>query len=114
VRDKHVWIKWMELRVHGEADALETPTGMIPLYDDLKRLFKETLDKEYSHEDYIAQFSIRAPENLAKIQRVTQFHQAQSDTPEAVFEMLAQQKARLEQAQAKFGDRISPECFDAC
>ncbi len=114
VRDKHVWIKWMELRVHGEAGALEAPTGMIPLYDDLKRLFKETLDKEYSREDYIAQFSIRAPENLAKIQRVTQFHREQSDTPEAVFEVLAQQKARLEKARAKFGDRISPECFGEC
>lgn len=111
VRDKHVWIKWMELRVHGEAGALETPTGRIPLYDDLKRLFQETLGKEYSREDYVAQFSIRAPENLAKIQRVTQFHRAQSDTPETVFEVLGQQKARLEEARAEFGDRISPECF---
>jgi len=40
-----VWIKWMELRAHGEADAMESPTGMIPLYEDLQRLFKETLDK---------------------------------------------------------------------
>ncbi len=111
VRDKHVWIKWMELRVHGEADAIETPTGMIPLYDDLKRLFKQTLDKDYSHEDYISQFSIRAAESLAKIQRVTEFHRAQADTPEVVFEVLAKQKARLEEAQAKFGDRILPECF---
>ena len=112
VRDKHVWIKWMELRVHGEADAMETPTGMIPLYADLQRLFRQTLDKDYSREDYVNQFSIRVPENLAKIGRVTEFHRAHSEgVPEVLFEMLKQQKARLEQARAKFGDRISPECF---
>jgi phosphoenolpyruvate carboxykinase (GTP) len=112
VRDKHVWIKWMELRVHGDARAAETPTGMIPLYADLKRLFKETLGKEYSHEDYVNQFSIRVPENLAKILRVTEFHRTQSEnTPAVLFEILQQQQLRLEQARAKFGDRISPECF---
>jgi GTP-dependent phosphoenolpyruvate carboxykinase len=31
--DKHVWVKWMELRVHNEADAIKTPTGYIPKYD---------------------------------------------------------------------------------
>jgi len=112
VRDKHVWIKWMELRVHGEAQAAETPTGMIPFYADLKRLFKETLGKEYSREDYVNQFSIRVPENLAKIRRVAEFHRTQSEnTPVVLFEILQQQQLRLEQARAKFGDRISPECF---
>jgi len=112
VRDKHVWIKWMDLRVHGEADAIVTPTGLIPVYEDLKRLFKETLDKDYSREDYIEQFSIRAPENLGKIERVIKFHKTQSEnTPEVLFEILAAQKARLEEARAKFGDRISPDCF---
>ena len=32
VRDKHVWAKWMELRVHGDVGALTAPTGMIPKY----------------------------------------------------------------------------------
>jgi len=36
VRDKHVWIKWMERRVHGELDAIETPTGAS--YSDTLRL----------------------------------------------------------------------------
>ena len=47
-QDKHVWIKWMELRVHSEVKALKTPTGYIPKYEDLRRLFKEVLGKEYS------------------------------------------------------------------
>jgi phosphoenolpyruvate carboxykinase (GTP) len=85
---------------------------MVPLYADIKRLFKETLGKDYSPEDYVNQFSIRVPENLAKIRRVAEFHRTQSEnTPEALFEVLKRQQARLEQARAKFGDRIRPECF---
>ncbi|MEE9602335.1 MAG: phosphoenolpyruvate carboxykinase (GTP), partial [Thermoguttaceae bacterium] len=59
IRDKHVWVKWMELRVHGEVEAIETPTGLIPKDEDLKRLFRQVLDKDYAHEDYIEQFTIR-------------------------------------------------------
>ena len=67
VQDKHVWIKWMELRVHNEVDALATPTGYIPKYEDLRKLFKQLLGKNYAKEDYIKQFTIRVPENLAKL-----------------------------------------------
>ena len=72
-QDKHVWIKWMELRVHNEVGALKTPTGYIPKYEDLRKLFKQVLNKNYVKEDYIKQFTIRVPENLAKIERVSTF-----------------------------------------
>ena len=62
-QDKHVWIKWMELRVHNEVGALKTPTGYIPKYEDLRKLFKQLLSKNYAKEDYINQFTIRVPEN---------------------------------------------------
>jgi hypothetical protein len=43
---------------------------------------------------------------------VAAVHRTQSEnTPAVLFEILQQQQARLEQARAKFGDRISPECF---
>jgi len=109
LRDKHVWVKWMELRVHGEADAITTPTGMIPTYDELKRLFKETLGKDYPQDDYVRQFTLRVPANLAKIERVTEFHRTQSaDTPAAVFDVLDQQRQRLEALQKAKGDLVSP------
>ena len=72
--DKHAWVKWMELRVHNEVDAIETPTGFIPEYENLKRLFKQVLDKEYSKEDYVKQFTIRVQENMDKIKRVRKFY----------------------------------------
>ncbi|MHA1911923.1 MAG: phosphoenolpyruvate carboxykinase (GTP), partial [Candidatus Kariarchaeaceae archaeon] len=39
MQDKLIWVLWSELRVHGEVEAIETPIGFIPHYDDLKRLF---------------------------------------------------------------------------
>jgi phosphoenolpyruvate carboxykinase (GTP) len=112
-QDKHVWIKWMELRVHGEAGAIRSPTGFLPKYEDLKKLFKRVLGKEYSKEDYVKQFTIRVPENLAKIERVQRFYQENvSDTPAELFDILDQQRQRLVEARERFGDYISPESFE--
>ena len=112
-QDKHVWIKWMELRVHGEAGAIRSPTGFLPKYEDLKKLFKRVLGKDYSKADYVKQFTIRVPENLAKIERVQRFYQENvSDTPAELFELLDQQRQRLVEARERFGDYISPENFE--
>lgn len=109
-RDKHVWIKWMEKRVHNEVDAIKTPTGLIPKYEDLKTLFKEVLNKEYTKEEYTKQFTIRIPENLAKIERVSKFYQENvTDIPLEMFGQLYKQRERLTEAQTKHGDYIPPE-----
>jgi len=111
-KDKHVWVKWMELRVHNEVDAIKTPTGYIPKYEDLRKLFKQIRDEDYSKEDYIKQFSIRVNENMAKIKRVREFYKKKvTYTPEAVFWVLNQQYERLLDAKEKYGDYISPEEF---
>jgi len=109
-QDKHVWIKWMEKRVHGEVEVIETPTGQIPKYEDLKVIFKELLNKEYTKEDYTAQFTIRVQENIDKIKRVHKFYKTKvTYTPEAVFWVLNQQYERLLVAKEKYGDYITPE-----
>ncbi|MGA1867854.1 MAG: phosphoenolpyruvate carboxykinase (GTP) [bacterium] len=110
VRDKHIWVKWMELRVHNEVEAIKSPTGWIPKYEDLRILFKQVLDKDYSKEEYIKQFTIRVPENLAKLERVETFHRENlADAPQVLFEVLGHQRARLLHAQKHFGDYVSPE-----
>jgi phosphoenolpyruvate carboxykinase (GTP) len=107
--DKAVWIKWMELRVHGDAAAVKAPTGWIPKYGDLKRLFKQVLDKDYSREDYVRQFTIRIPENLAKLERVERiYRQDISDTPRIVLDVLGEQRKRLEALRGTKGDYVSP------
>lgn len=112
-RDKHVWIKWMELRVHNEAGAIKSPTGYLPKYRDLRKLFSQVLGKDYRKEHYIKQFTIRVPENLAKIERVKKFYREKvADTPTELFQILDQQRERLLRAKEIFGDYISPESFE--
>ncbi len=99
MHDKRVWLKWMELRVHGDVGAVERPTGLIPEYEDLKSLFKDVLGKEYTKEDYERQFAMRVEENLAKIDRIEKiYRESVSDTPQVLFDVLQQQRKRLEDA----------------
>jgi len=107
--DKRVWLKWIELRCHDEASAITTPTGYIPFYDDLKRLFREVLGKDYLKEDYVAQFLLRIPENLAKIKRINRiYRQEVMEPPPRVLEVLDLQEKRLLKTKQKYGDYVSP------
>ena len=113
--DKQVWLKWMELRVHKKCKALKTPTGFMPLYDDLKRLFKEILNMDYAEEDYIKQFTVRVRENLAKVQRITAIYKDKvSNAPRAVFTVLEEQGKRLEETKKRFADYVRPSHFEIC
>ncbi len=113
IQDKHVWIKWMELRVHNEVGVIKSPTGYLPKYEDLRELFSQVLNRDYGKEDYIRQFTIRVPENLAKIERVQRFYQENvTDTPLELFGILYLQRERLLEARESFGDYISPESFE--
>lgn len=107
--DKRVWTKWMELRVHGEVDAIETPLGFIPKYEDLKRLFTEVLKREYPKALYEEQFKLRIPENLAKTERIKEVYAKVPNAPKAIIKALDEQKEKLEAVRSKLGDYISPE-----
>jgi phosphoenolpyruvate carboxykinase (GTP) len=109
IRDKAVWIKWMELRAHGGVDAIKGPTGWMPKYEDLKSLFRQVLDKDYSEDDYVKQFTLRVPENLARLDRAVEFHRNEvPDAPAVLFETLDAQRARLTEVQERLGDYVSP------
>ena len=113
-QDKHVWIKWMEQRVHNEFEAIKSPTGWIPKYEDLQKLFKQVLNKDYPRDAYEKQFTIRVNENCAKIERVQRYYQENiSDTPLELFGILFLQRQRLQQAQEKYGDYIKPSQLES-
>ena len=112
-KDKHVWVRWIELRVHNDARTRKTPTGLIPVYEEIALLFKQIRNKEYSRKDYVSQFTIRVPENLLKIKRVREFWKNKvADSPSEIFDVLDKQEERLLAAQKKHGDYISPEFFE--
>jgi phosphoenolpyruvate carboxykinase (GTP) len=109
--DKHVWLKWMEQRVHGERGGIKTAIGYIPTYEDLKDLFKQVLAKEYRHQDYLKQFSIRIEKNLEKIERIKTIYQNIDNVPSLLFDILEEQKGRCNEVKKQYGDIVSPESF---
>ena len=97
IEDKRVWLKWMELRVNKKIEAVKSPIGFLPRYEELKRLFKKVLNKDYSESDYQQQFGLRIDANLAKIERIKEIYKTKvSDAPKILFEILEKQKKRLQ------------------
>jgi phosphoenolpyruvate carboxykinase (GTP) len=112
ILDKKVWVQWANGRVKGMFDAIKTPIGYIPKYDDLKELFANHLDKEYTEEEYIEQFSIKVSKYLDKYNRIDKIYKNLSDIPEDFMTELSDQIARLEAARDKYGfDVIPPTKF---
>ncbi|KUK86349.1 MAG: Phosphoenolpyruvate carboxykinase [candidate division TA06 bacterium 34_109] len=109
--DKKVWIIWAEGRVHDEWEAVETPVGKIPFYEDLKYLFKRELNKDYSQEEYVAQFSLRVDKYLAKMDRMKVVFAA-TNIPVLLVRELEQQIERLNKTKEKFEQTLlSPLVF---
>ncbi len=101
-QDKRVWLKWMELRIHRNVEAIESPIGFIPRYEDLKKLFSQVLNKVYAREDYKKQFKLRIAQNIEKIERIAQIYKTKVlDAPEVLFKVLKEQKERLEGVKQK-------------
>jgi len=110
--DKKVWLMWMEGRVHNEFEAIETPIGFIPKYDDLHKLFKEIFNREYSKKDYEKQFSIKISKIIKKLERMRRIYSKEEDLPQVFLQHLIQEETRLRDAQEKYGkELISPFDF---
>jgi phosphoenolpyruvate carboxykinase (GTP) len=104
--DKKVWLLWMEGRVHNEYKAIETPIGFIPIYEDIKSLFKQIFNKDYTLEMYEKQFSIRAKNYLDKLDRMELIFKQEEDIPEEFYTHLNQQRQRLKDSIAKYNKEI--------
>ncbi len=101
MEDKKIWLLWMEGRVHNEFDAIETPIGYIPKYEDLKKLFEDVFNREYTREEYEEQFKIRTQKLLDKINRLENIFTNEMDIPSAFLKHMDQEKERLEEAKKK-------------
>jgi len=110
--DKAVWLKWIELRIHNEVGAIKTPIGFIPKYENLVKLFREVLNKEYSKDDYEAQFSIRVPKLIEKNERIYRIYKDIKTTPTEVFEELERERERLMDLKKNKGELVSPFYFN--
>ena len=107
--DKKIWMLWMEKRVHGEVDAIKSPIGYLPYYEDLRQLFTRYLSIDYTELSYVDQFSIRIENYLAKFNRIKKAFSEIPNLPDEFETELNKQIQRLKDARKKYSDsEISP------
>jgi phosphoenolpyruvate carboxykinase (GTP) len=107
-RDVKVWLGWLELWANGDVDAIETPIGFIPRYEDLKDLFAG-IDKEYPKELYDKQFAFYVDNILGRIDLQEEAYRKEKNVPAKLFEVYEAQRAGLEALKAKYGSIVSVE-----
>ena len=107
---KKVWLHWAEGRVHGEYEAIQTPSGMIPKYEDLQALFDEFLPNEgFNKEKYTYLFTFRCTKLIEKLERTKKFFASKdSNVPAELNEYWDATIAKYKAVKEKYGDEIKP------
>ncbi len=111
-RDVKVWLGWLERYAHGDVDAIETPIGYIPRYEDLQALFAQ-IGKDYPRTLYERQFAFYVDNILARIALQEKAYRKESGVPDKLFEVYAEQRAGLEALKAAYGPIVSVEQLEA-
>ena len=107
-RDVKAWLGWLERRAHNDVDAIDTPIGYLPKYEDLKQLFKERINKDYPEELYTKQFSLYIDNILARIELQLEAYGKEENLPDKLFEVLKSQREGLTALKDKFGAIVTP------
>jgi phosphoenolpyruvate carboxykinase (GTP) len=107
-KDVKVWLSWLERHAHNEVDVINTPIGNLPKFDDLKDLFQSIINKEYTKELYIKQFSLYVDNIVARIDLQIEAYGTEPDIPVRLFEVLKEQKEGLVALRDKYGPIVTP------
>ncbi len=107
-RDVKAWMAWLERRAHNEIDAIETPVGYLPKYEDLKKLFKEKIDKDYPEDLYEKQFSLYIDNIIGRIDLQVEAYGKEANVPPKFFDLLKEQRAGLQALKDKYGSVVTP------
>jgi phosphoenolpyruvate carboxykinase (GTP) len=107
-RDVKVWLGWLELRANGDVEAIETPIGYIPKYEDLKELF-DKIGKAYPRELYEKQFALYIDNILGRIDLQKEAYKKAENVPPKLFEIYEKQRKGLEALKSKYGSVVSVE-----
>lgn len=110
-KDVKVWLGWLDLYVHGDVQALDTPIGYMPKYEDLKKLFAE-IDKEYPREIYDMQFAIYVDKIIERIDMQSEAYRKEQHISVHFFDLLAAQRAGLIKLKEKFGSIVQAREFE--
>ena len=107
-KDVKVWLAWLERLVHNEVDAIDSPIGRLPLFEDLKRLFKELIDKDYPESLYVKHFSLYIDHIVKRIDLQTEAYGRESNIPPALFDIYKKQREELSELKNRFGSVVAP------
>jgi phosphoenolpyruvate carboxykinase (GTP) len=107
-RDVKVWLAWLELRAHGDVDAIDTPIGYLPKYDDLKKLFAAIIDKDYPESLYVKQFSLYCDNIIGRLDLQEEAYGKEANIPGRYFEIIRAQKEGLMALKENFGPVVTP------
>ncbi|MBM9520322.1 phosphoenolpyruvate carboxykinase (GTP) [Desulforhopalus vacuolatus] len=110
-KDVKVWLGWLDLYVHGDVQALETPIGYMPKYEDLKKLFAG-IDKEYPREIYDMQFAIYVDKIIERIDMQSDAYRKEQHISVHFFDLLATKRAELIKLKEKFGSIVQIKEFE--
>ncbi len=112
-RDVKVWLSWLERRSHNEVAAIKTPIGLLPKYDDLHKLFKTLINKDYTKELYEKQFSLYIDNIVARIELQLEAYGKETNIPVRLFEVLKEQKVGLLALKKTYGPVVKPDQMEA-
>ena len=107
-KDVKVWLGWLELYANGDVEAIESPMGMLPKYEDLKPLFA-AINKEYPKSLYDMQFALYVDNIVKRIDMQTEAYGKEADIPSRLFEIYKKQKAALLSLKEKFGAIVTTD-----
>ncbi len=110
-RDVKVWLSWLERYAHNEIEYISTPIGNLPKYDDLKLLFKQIIDKDYTKDLYTKQFSLYMDNIIKRVELQQEAYGKEDKIPQALFDILAGQKKELLALKDAHGSIVSPDVF---
>jgi phosphoenolpyruvate carboxykinase (GTP) len=112
-KDVKAWLGWLELRAHNEVDVIDTPIGMLPKYADLKKLFKDRINKDYPEDLYVKQFSLYIDNIVARIDLQLEAYGKEANLPAKLFEVLKEQRQGLMELKDKYGAIVTPAQLEA-
>ena len=107
-KDVTVWLCWLELYANKDVEAIETPIGYIPKYEDLKKLFAG-IKKEYPKSLYDMQFALYVDNIVKRIDLQTEAYSKETNLPPQLFKIYEKQKAELLELKKKHGAVVDIE-----
>ena len=108
-KDVKAWLGWLERRTHGDVDAIATPIGFIPHYEDLRVLFETLIEKSYPKDLYDRQFSLYIDNILARNELQATAYAKEEHIPQLLFDVLREQHDGLIELKTQYGPIVTPD-----